>query len=131
MTDTEQDKLAVWTFKYIGEKVYERTYVTFEGYKELAITNGFRMGYCECSWVELSTTGYKWLRGKIWLDDDHAKCPKFFRDATLWHEFCHVWDACEQLHVDHCGNFQLKKLRKPWYAIGDVVLKLIGWIWFD
>ena len=124
---TEQDMLNEWTKRYITNVYGNLGCVTFEGYKELAVSDGFRMGYMECKW-NLST---KEIKGKIWLDDDHSKCPEFFRNATLWHEFCHYWDCVEFLHVDHCGNFQLKKLNKPLYAFGDVVLKLIGWVWFD
>lgn len=100
---------------------------TFESYIELAISDGFRMGYCRCEY----SRSRNYVEGHIWLDDDHAKCPTFFRDAVLWHEFCHYWDCVEYFHVDHCTAFQSKKWKKPLYALGDVILKLIGWIWFD
>lgn len=127
MTSTElmQSMLDEWSFKYIvGTKFTDRE-VTFIDFTELAMTDGFRMGYIRCYWNNT------FIRGEVWLDDDHTKCPTFFRDAVLWHEFCHYWDACEMKHVDHCWDFQKKKLRKPLYALGDVVLKLIGWWWFD
>lgn len=121
----EQDMIDEWCEKYI--ETDWQSECKFCGYKELAITNGFCMGYIECWWDDY----YKAVNGLIWLDDDHAKCPEFFRDAVLWHEFCHFWDCVEEMHVDHCGIFQKKKFKKPLYAIGDIVLKLIGWIWFD
>ena len=124
---TEQDMLNEWTKRYITNNYGNLGRVTFEGYTELAISDGFCMGHCRCIMNMVEHT----VEGEIWLDDDHSKCPKFFRDAVLWHEFCHYWDAVELMHVDHCENFQKKKLKKPLYAIGDVVLKLIGWIWFD
>ena len=101
--------------------------ITFLGYSELAISDGFRMGHCRC--VYNRSTGK--VTAFITLDDDHAKIPSFFRDAVLWHEFVHYWDCSRNLHVDHCSEFQRLKWRKPLYALGDLVLKLIGFIWFD
>ena len=122
---SEQTMLDEWCDQYIDEEWNHQ--VTFEGYKELALPDGFRMGMITCSFYKESDK----VVGKIWLDDDHSKCPTFFRDAVLWHEFCHYWDAVEHMHADHCENFHKKKLKKPLYALGDVVLKLIGWVWFD
>lgn len=99
----------------------------FMGYRELIITDGWRMGYIRCSWNR--STGK--VHGEIWLDDDHAKCPRYFRDAVLWHEFCHWWDCVRNLHVDHCSTMQRLKWRKPGYYLADVFLKIFGWIWFD
>ena len=122
---SEQTMLDEWCDQYIDEEWNHQ--VTFEGYKELALPDGFRMGMITCYFYKKSDK----VVGKIWLDDDHSKCPTLFRDAVLWHEFCHYWDAVELMHADHCENFHKKKLKKPLYAFGDVVLKLIGWIWFD
>lgn len=125
---TEQEMLDQWKQEFFQ---YPRQCdIIFEGYKELSIPDGYRMGYCECKWW-MSNDRLFYMVGKIWLDDDHANCPQLFRDAVLWHEFCHVEDACEYRHVDHCLGFQRRKWRKPKYAFADVLLKLIGWIWFD
>lgn len=123
----EKNMLIEWEHDYIKNSQFENNVIVFGGYKELAIRDGFRMGRCECTWIESK----KWIQATIYLDDDHTKCPTFFRDATLWHEFCHAWEACEMVHVDHCLEFQKRKWKKPVYVIGDIVLKLIGWMWFD
>lgn len=128
MTLTEQEQLYEWKNKYCPNDLLT---IRFIGYEELAITDGFRMGKCQAYWGKDVDGNLLWMRCDIYLDDDHEKCPKFFRDATLWHEFCHAWDAIDNIHVDHCSKFQRKKWKKPAYAIGDIVLKLIGWVWFD
>lgn len=120
----EQSAIDTWTREYIGGKNLD---CFFKGYIELAISDGYRMGCCRCEW----SPTVKKVKAEIWLDDDHAKVPQFFRDAVLWHEFCHYWDCVESFHVDHCMGFRRKKWRKPAYALGDLLLKFIGWIWFD
>lgn len=120
----EQSAIDTWTREYIGGRYLN---CFFKGYIELAISDGYRMGYCRCEW----NPTVKKVKGEIWLDDDHAKVPQIFRDAVLWHEFCHYWDCVEMFHVDHCTGFQRKKWKKPAYALGDLLLKFIGWIWFD
>ena len=122
----EQEQLNAWIAEYIGSDPASKR-LTFGGYTELAISDGFRMGHCRCIMNMVEHT----VEGEIWLDDDHKRCPAFFRDSVLWHEFCHYWDCVDSFHVDHCGHFQSLKWRKPLYAIGDVVLKMIGWLWFD
>lgn len=130
MVIIEQMMLDDWAERYMPEYT-DIAYVKFVCYKELAITDGFRMGYCSANWRKNSAGKLTWMVGQIWLDDDHEKCPEYFRDAVLWHEFCHIWDACDKLHVDHCSHFQRKKWRKPGYALADVLLKFIGGVWFD
>ena len=121
-----QNQLDSWCEKYIRECVYNKHNLFFNSFTELAISDGFRMGYIKCYWDYPS-----YIQGNIWLDNGHLNCPEYFLKATLWHEFCHFWDACENKHVDHCFSMQFKKLRKPGYALADIVLKFIGWLWFD
>lgn len=125
---TEKGLIREWKQKYI--KTPNIVSIAF-GYKELAIKNGWRMGYTECGITKCGSGELKMLYGTIWLDYGCLKCPDIFRDAVLWHEFCHIWDATEKLHVDHCKGFYRKLFRKPVYAICDILLKFIGWLWFD
>lgn len=125
---TERGFLREWKKEYI--KTPDIVSIAF-GYKELAIKNGWRMGYTDCRIAIYGNGEVIWIEGNIWLDNGCLKCPAIFRDAVLWHEFCHVWDAVEEVHVDHCLGFYRKLFRKPVYAICDILLKFIGWIWFD
>lgn len=125
---TEQELINEWKNKYIANP--SKANIKF-AYRELAIKNGFRMGYAKCRIYKNDKFGLKLIDAIICLDDDCMNCPTIFKEAVLWHEFCHVWDATDELHVDHCWNFQVKKWRKPKYALADCVLKLIGWVWFD
>lgn len=125
---TEQEMIREWKKQYIKEP--DKVSISF-GYKELAIPNGYRMGFTKCTIAKNTDGGYKWIDAEIWLDDDCLSCPSIFRDSTLWHEFCHVIDATEELHVDHCLNFHKNLWKKPKYALADILLKFIGWIWFD
>lgn len=126
----EQELIEKWKAQYIGDPQNILT-ITFAGYKELAITNGFRMGRINMQWGKDRKGNLVFMYGTIYLDDDHTKCPTYFTKAVLWHEFCHAWDAFTKIHVDHCSKFQRKKWKKPKYAIADALLKIIGWIWFD
>lgn len=125
---TERGFLREWQQKYI--KTPDIVSIAF-GYKELAISSGWRMGYTKCRIATFGDGKVKWVESTIWLDNGCIKCPDIFRDAVLWHEFCHVWDAVEEAHVDHCLGFYRKLFKKPVYAICDILLKFIGWIWFD
>ena len=126
----EQELIEKWKREYIDDP-QNLLSITFAGYKELAITNGFKMGYINMQWGKDRKGNIVYMNGKIYLDDDCIKCPTYFTKAILWHEFCHAWDAFTKIHVDHCSKFQRKKWKKPMYAIADVLLKIIGWIWFD
>lgn len=126
-----QQKLDDWCKEYID--IEWNGNLEFAGYSELAITDGFRMGMITVTY-ELTK---KEVYGKIYLDDDHAKCPDIFNEAVLWHEFCHFWDSVEyimnddKMHCDHCWEFHRKKFKKPVMAICDSLLKIIGGVWFD
>ena len=90
---------------------------TFEDYIELAITDGFRMGYCRCEY----SRSRNHVEGHIWLDDDHAKCPTFFRDAVLWHEFCHVWDYFRTGSMGHYDKWIKRWLSRPQYVVAMII----------
>ena len=128
-TDYEDKKLKEWRDEYIKNPIYKKVMISFMGYKELSgsIVDGYIMGVCQSTHTAES---YDWVQSRIYLDLGCKKMPKLFRDAVLWHEFCHAWTVAEESDGSgHRMNFRNRRRENTVYWLCDILLKLIGWIW--
>ena len=106
--------------------------ILWGGYVELGgnVSDGYRMGQCNYARYLRPGTA-EWVpRSTIYLDEGMEDAPRFFQESTLWHEFAHSNAYNEDMESDdHNAHFREYRRRKTKYWIGDMVLKLIGWIW--
>lgn len=102
------------------------------GYIELggSPSDGFRFGQCNYQ-KYMSPTTHQWTpRSTVYLDTGMAKAPRFFQESVLWHELAHARAYNEDMiNNDHDSVWASYRKQKPKYWIGDIVFKLIGWIW--
>lgn len=100
------------------------------GYIELggSASDGYRMGQCtQAKYMRLG----EWVaRSTIYLDEGMEKAPRFFQESVLWHEFAHARAFNEDMKSnDHDATWRRYRRERTKYWIGDMVLKVIGWIW--
>lgn len=102
------------------------------GYIELggSVKDGYRMGQCNYYLYINQSTHERTPRSIIYLDHGMKNAPKFFQEATLWHELCHARAYNEDCKDnDHDRVWASYRRQKPKYWLGDIILKLIGVIW--